>query len=184
MSRLLKGFMQRDVKARFEGIDGGIFISAQGLNAEKTYSFRAALHGQNVKYTIIRNAFARKAFIEFGFTAEAIDSVLQGPLGVVYTTEENSAVTAAKAIAAWKKSAKDRVVLYKGAFMDGEILDAKQAKGLESAPTKLEARGMLLGIIQAPVTTLLATIREPHARVVYLLEAYREKQAGGGDSPA
>lgn len=180
MSKVLKALMQREVQSRLDGVDGGIFVSAQGLNSEKTYDFRSALHGQNLKYTVIRNAFARKAFLEFGFDAAAIDSVLKGPLGVVYTTEENSATTAAKAIGAWKKAAKDKAVVYQGAFIDGEILNAKQAKELEKAPGKLEARAMLLGIIQAPVTQLMATIREPHARAVYLLEAYRKKQEEAG----
>jgi large subunit ribosomal protein L10 len=180
MSKLLKSLMQKEFKSGLEGVDGGIFISTQGLNAEKTYSFRSALHGQNLTFKVIRNAFVRKAFVEFGFPAEDMDKVLQGPLGLVYTTEENSATTAAKAIGAWKTAAKNKNVLYKGAFMDGEILNANQAKDLEKAPTKLEARAMLLGIIQAPVTSLLAQIREPHARVVYLLEAYRKKQEDAG----
>jgi large subunit ribosomal protein L10 len=180
MSKVLKSLMQRDTSARFDGVDGGVFVSAQGMDSEKTYAFRAAMHGQNIKYTVIRNAFARKTFVDAGYSAEELDKVLQGPLGVVYTTEENSATTSAKAIAAWKKASKDKVVLYKGAFMEGEVLNAKQAKELEKAPGKLEARAMLLGIIQAPVTQMLAQIREPHARVVYLLENYRKKLEEGG----
>lgn len=181
MSKLLKSLMQGEVKARFEGVDGGVFVSAQGLNSEKTYHLRKTLHEQGVKYTIVRNAFFQKAFSDFGYDPEALKGVLQGPLGVVYTNEENSAVTAAKALAAWKKEKKDKVILLQGAFMDGTVLNQTQATSLKDMPGKSEARAMLLGVMQAGITQLLATIREPHARVVYLLNSWKEKREEAGE---
>ena len=181
MSKLLKSLMQNEVKARFEGVDGGVLVSAQGLNSEKTYHFRKTMHEQGVKYTIVRNAFFQKAIGEYGYDTDELKKVLQGPLGVVYTEDENSAVVAAKALAAWKKEKKDKVILVQGAFMDGAVLGEKEANTLKDMPGKNEARAMLLGIMQAGITQLLATIREPHARVVYLLNSWKEKREEGGE---
>ncbi len=181
MSKVLKSIMREEVRTRFAGVDGGVIVTAQGLNSEKTFSFRSAMHGQGVKYTIIRNAFARDAFISFGYDAKEAAAVLKGPLAVVYTEEENSAPTAAKALMAWKKENKDKTILVKGGFMDGEIFGPKRAAGLKDLPTKDGARAMLLGIIQAPVTQMLATIREPHARVVYLLNSWKDKREEAGE---
>lgn len=180
-AKKLKTMMQGEFQSRLDGVDGGIFISTQGLNSEKTYSFRAALHARNIKFTIMRNAFARKAFTSNGYKLDQLDEILKGALGMVYTTEEGSATESAKAIDEWKRANKDKVVQWMGAFLDGEIMGPKQAKQLKDAPTKEQARAMLLGIIQAPVTQLLATIREPGARVVYLLNAYHDKRNEAGE---
>jgi len=179
MSKQLKTWMQSELSARFKGIDGGIFVSSDGLNSEATYSLRKTLHGQGVKYTVVRNAFLRKVFEAAGYSGAELKKVLKGPTGVVYTTEENSAPTAAKAFDAWKRDSKDKVLQYRGAFFDGAVLGPKDAEQLKSAPGKREARAMLLGVIQAPATKLLAQIREPHARVIYLLNNWREKREEG-----
>ncbi len=181
MSKLLKGMMRQETGARFDGVDGGVFVSTQGLNSEKTYDFRSTLHAKGVKFTIIRNAFAKHAFKELGYSDKALDKVLTGPLGVVYSTEENSAPSSARVIDEWKKANKDKLVLLRGAFMDGEIIGPKEAAQLKDAPTKEQARAQLLGVIQAPITQLLATIREPYARVVYLMNAWKDKREEAGE---
>jgi large subunit ribosomal protein L10 len=180
MSKILKSLMQGEIKARFDGVDGGVFVSSAGLNSEKTYDLRKTLNAQGVKFTVVRNAFVTKVFPEFGYDAEKLGEVLKGPVAVVYTTEENSAAVSAKAIAAWKKDNKDKVITWKGAFLDGQVLGAKDAEQLKNAPTKDGARAMLLGVIQAPATQMLATIREPHARIVYLLNNWKDEREKSG----
>lgn len=179
MSKQLKMLMRNELQARFQDVDGGIFVSTTGLNSEKTYDFRKVLHKQGVKFTLLRNALARQAFVENGYPAKALDKVLEGSIGVCYTVAENSAAVTAKILAAWKKDARDKIVQWKGAFLDGQILGAKDAEELRRAPSKSEARAMLLGALLAPATRLLSTIREPHARLIYLLDARREKQEKG-----
>jgi large subunit ribosomal protein L10 len=181
MSKKLKGMMRKETSARFTGVDGGVFVSTQGLNSEKTYDFRASLNAKGLKFTIIRNAFARHAFKELGYNEQALKQVLKGPLGVVYSKEENSAPTSARALDEWKTTNRDKIVLLHGAFMDGQIIGPKEVVTLKDAPTKEQARAQLLGAIQAPITQLLATIREPYARVVFLLNALKEKREEAGE---
>ena len=76
MSKVLKSLMRAEVKTRFESVDGGLFVSSQGLNSEKTYHLRKTLHEQGVKFTVVRNAFTLKAFLEFGFDSAGLDEVL------------------------------------------------------------------------------------------------------------
>ena len=72
MSKVLKAMIREELKSRFAQVDGGVFISSQGLNSEKTYSFRSALQARNVKFSVIRNAFTRQAFIEHGYPQREI----------------------------------------------------------------------------------------------------------------
>lgn len=176
MSKVLKGMIRDHYTSRFDGVDGGVFIRTQGLNSEKTYAFRAALHGRNLKYTVLRNAMARQAFRSYGYTDEQLDKVLEGPVGLVWTQDEGSALVAARVIDEWKRENKDKVVQWVGAYMDGQVLGDKDAKALKDAPDKDTARGMLAGVLQAGVTQMMATVREPAMRLLYALDAYHKKQ--------
>jgi ribosomal protein L10 len=178
MSKMMKGMIRDHYTSRFKDVDGGVFVRTQGLNSEKTYAFRAALHGRNLKYTVVRNAMARQAFREFGYTDEQIDVVLDGPVGLVWGKDEGSALNAARAIDEWKRENKDKVIQWVGAYMDGSTLDANDAKALKDAPTKEVARGMLAGALQAGVTQFMATVREPAMRLLYGLQAYHDKKEG------
>jgi large subunit ribosomal protein L10 len=180
MSRLLKAMMRTDIESRLNGVDGGVFVSTQGLNSELTYDFRVALNARNLRYMVLRNALARQALEAQGFDQAELKKIFTGNMGVVFGAEEGSACAAARAIDEWKTEKRDKVIEWKGAFMEGDLLGPKDAKSLKDAPTKDQARAMLLGIIQAPVTQFLATIREPFARIVYVLNNYHKKREEEG----
>ena len=183
-NKMLKASIRDELTDRFRSIDGGVFINVQALNSERTYLFRKALNDRKVKFQVVRNRLARDAFVGHGYVAAELDNVLKGPVGVLYTEEENSATTAAKFLAEWKREVKDKLVEWKGAFLEGQVLGAKAAEQLKDAPSKNEARAMLLGTIQAPIVQLLRTIREPEARIIYVLNAMREKREEGGEKAA
>lgn len=84
-------------------------------------------------------------------------------------------------VAEWKTETRDKIVKWKGAFLDGEVVGADAAEDLKNAPTKDQARAMLLGLLQAPATQLLGTVREPYARVAYLLKAFADKREEAGE---
>lgn len=179
MSRVLKAYMRGEIAAKFDGVDGGLLVTAQGLDSEKTYAFRSALQSRNLRYTVLRNSLARQAFTAMGYDADELRTVLKGPVGVVYTTEDGSAALAAKAVADWKKENKDKLVILAGGLLDGEVVSAKDAKTLKDMPTKDDARAMLLGTLQAGATKLLGTIREPIQGLACVLQNYHDKKEKG-----
>lgn len=178
MSRMLKGFMRDEMAASFDGVDGGLLVSTQGLNSEKTYAFRRALHGRNLSYMVLRNSLARHALVGMGYDNESLRKVLTGMVGVIYSKEEGSAPLAARALEDWKRETRDKIVLVKGALFDGQVVPADDAMALKDAPTKEQARAQLLGTLQAGATKLLGTIREPYAGIVYILQNYHDKREG------
>jgi len=187
VSKFLKSLMRDELREKLDGADSGVFIRTKGLNSEKTYGFRAALQAQGLKYTVLRNALALQAFSELGYPPDAFEKagVFDGPVGVVYSkTAEDGALLSAKTIAAWKRDNKDKVIKWAGAYMDGAVLDAKDAQALKDAPGKDEARGMLAGVLLAPVTQLMGTINEPAMRLLYALDAKKRKMEDEGGEAA
>jgi large subunit ribosomal protein L10 len=184
MSKQLKTLMREALETKFEGIDGGVLVNAQGLNSEQTYAFRKALHAKRLKYTMVRNAIAARALAGKGYKVADLEKVMTGPLGLVYSKDEGSAVLGAKVLFDWKKETRDKVVEWKGAIVDGQVLGAKDAEALRNAPGKKEARAMVAGALQAPIVKLAATFKEMYARFAYAIHALEEKKGGGGEAPA
>jgi ribosomal protein L10 len=179
MSKELKTMMREALDAKFEGVDGGILINANGLNSEKTYAFRKAMHAKKLKYTVVKNAIAARAFMGKGYSQKALDGVLKGPVGILYSKDEGSATLSAKALFDWKRDNKDKIIEWKGAFVDGAVVGGKDAEALRNAPGKREARAMLAGALQAPIVKLAATLKEMYARFAYAIHALEEKRGGG-----
>ena len=73
------------------------------------------------------------------------------------------------------KKTNDRLVPTAIAFA-GEVRPPEDLKLLADMPTLDEARGQLLGLLQAPATQLVRTLAEPGGQFVRLLAAYRDKQ--------
>lgn len=182
MSKQLKELMRDELTQRFAGVDGGVFVSTQGLNSEQTYAFRKALQAGKLKYTVLRNALARQAFMAYGYKGAELEKVLTGPIGVVYTREAGSAMAGARAIDTWKRESRDKIVQWKGAFLDGTVLGPKDAEQLKNAPTKRDAQAMLAGALQAPISKFAGTLQECYAKLAYGVDALRKKREEGGEA--
>ena len=59
-------------------------------------------------------------------------------------------------------------------------LGLKEAKDLDkvaSLPTKQQALGQLVGLLQAPISKFVRTLAEPHAKLVRTIAAVKDKKA-------
>ncbi len=178
MSRFLKALMKDQLASRFDGVDGGVVIGTAGLNSELTYDLRKTLHGHKLKYTVVRNSLIKNTFEEMGYPRKELNLHFKGPCGIVWGNVEGSAMAGARAISEWKKDRRDKIVLWKGAFMEGAVMGPAEAQDLKDAPTRDQAYAMLAGILQAPITQLMATVAEPAKSVVYVMDAYKRKLEG------
>lgn len=176
MSKQLKTLMREALEAKFEKVDGGVVINASLLNSEQTYAFRKAMHARKLRFTVVRNAIAARALMGKGYKQKDLEKIFKGPVGVVYTDADGGPTQAAKAVYDWKKETRDKVVEWKGAFIDGQVLGPKDAEALRSAPGKQEVRAQLAGALQAPIVKLAATFKEMYARFAYAIHALEEKK--------
>ena len=176
MSKQLKTLMREALEAKFVDVEGGVLINANGLNSEQTYAFRKAMHARKLRFTVVRNAIAARAFMGKGYKEAELDRVLKGPVGLVYSGDEGGAVIAAKSVFEWKKETRDKLIEWKGALVDGQVLGPKDAEALRNAPGKREVRAMLAGALQAPIVKFAATLKEMYARFAYAIHALEEKK--------
>jgi large subunit ribosomal protein L10 len=118
----------------------------------------------------VKNTLARKAVA--GTQFECIGKSLKGPLVLAFSKDDPGA--AARLVKAF---AKDNDKLKATLVSLGEsVLSAKDLDKVASLPTLDAARATLLGLLQTPASRLVRTIVEPHASLVRVIAAVKDKR--------
>lgn len=142
----------------------------QGLTVLEMNELRTKARAAGVYMRIVRNTLARRAFEGTSFAC--MSDSLVGPLVLAFSKEEPGA--AARLIRDFAKQHDTLEV--KSLSIDGQVFDASHLASMASLPNLQEARGMLLGLLQAPASQLVRTLAEPQAKFVRLLAAQRDAQ--------
>ncbi len=143
----------------------------RGMSVAEMSELRTRAKQANVHLRVVRNTLARRAFEDTKF--ECTSERLSGPLVLAFSREEPAA--AARVVKEFTRH-NDKLVVRFLSF-DGKALEASEIDVLASLPTREEALAQLMSVILAPVTKLVRTLAEPHAGLVRVLDAYRDKQA-------
>lgn len=148
--------------------ESAIAAEYRGLSVAQMTELRAKARGEGVYVRVIKNTLAKRA-IE-GTDFECLRDALQGPLLLAFSREDPGA--AARIIKAF---AKDHEALATKAVVIGGTLYGPEDLGrLASLPNLEQARAMLLGVLQAPLTALARTLAEPPAMLARVLAARGE----------
>ena len=151
--------------------DGHSLVAAEyrGLSVAEMSELRAQAKQANVHLRVVRNTLARRAFENTDF--ECASERLKGPLVLAFSREEPA--SAARVIKDFARS-NDKLRVQFLSF-DGKALEAADIGVLANLPTREEALAQLMSVILAPAAKFVRTLAEPHASLVRVLDAYREK---------
>lgn len=160
-----------EVNATAQTALSAVAAEYSGLTVTQMTEFRAKARAQGVFVKVVKNTLAKRA-IE-GTEFECLKDVLQGPLVLVFSTEDPG--SAARVVKDFAKE-NDKLVTTAVA-VGGQVYPASDLERLASLPTLDQARAILLGVFQAPASQLVRTLAEPSAMLVRTLAAYADKQA-------
>ena len=144
----------------------------KGLDVAEMTSLRRSARSAGVYLRVVRNTLARRALE--GTQFECMRETLTGPLLLAFSSEEPG--SAAKVIRDFARENQKLVVRL--IALDGRLLDTAEIESVANMPTQDQARAMLLGLLQAPLSKFLRVLSEPEAKFLRLLDARREQQAG------
>ena len=147
----------------------------RGLTVTQMTDLRAKARKSNVYLRVVKNTLARKAIAGTAF--ECVGRSLKGPLILAFSKDDPGA--AARLV---KTFAKDHDKLVPTVVsLGGAALTAKDLDKVASLPTKQQALGQLVGLLQAPISKFVRTLAEPHAKLVRTIAAVKDqKQAASG----
>ena len=163
---------KRELVSSLNGVlkDTGVIVVARnaGLVAAQSADFRRRVKAAGGSVRVAKNRLAALALN--GTDAEGIKVLLKGPVILAYSKDP---IAAAKAAVAYAKDNEKLVIL--GGAMGKTVLDAKAVKALADLPSLDVLRAQLLGVINAPATKLVRTIKEPGSALARLLQAKVDK---------
>ncbi len=167
----------REIDAILAGTDYCFLLDYAGLTVSAFAALRAELRKAGATARVVKNRFLSSVARAKGW--EGLDGLLKGQTAVIIGRGDPAEV--AKTLVAFLKKHERAAV--KGAQLDRSLLGPAEVKTLSDLPPKDVLRGMLLGTLLAPATSLVRVLAAPLTSVLYVLTA-KSGQAGDGASAA
>lgn len=153
--------------------DGALSLVAaeyRGISVPDMTNLRRDARNAGVTLRIVRNTLAIRALK--GTTFEPISERLKGPIMLAFSGKDISA--AAKVLRNFMKT--NEKLQVKALSLQGKVLDSTHLEAVAKLPSFEEAIAKMLSCMKAPITTLVRTMAEPHAKLVRTLAAIRDKK--------
>jgi large subunit ribosomal protein L10 len=148
----------------------------QGLTVEEITKLRGELRKDGSTYAVVKNTLFKIAAGEA--IAKQLDAYLAGPTGIVFAGTDP--VAPAKAIKQFADDSKKLGI--KAAYIDGQLVDAKQVNVLASLPPKIELIAKLVGTLASPLRGLVTVLSGNQSGLVRALNAIREQKDAAGSN--
>ena len=162
-----KQAMVTEVQAVAQSAHSVVAAEYRGLTVSQLTGLRAKARQSGVWMRVVKNTLARRAVT--GTPYECIAGKLKGPLILAFSKDDPGA--AARVVKEFAKG-NDKLVPTLVA-LGGQVYPAADIDRVASLPTRAQALGMLLGVMQAPVIKLVRTLAEPAAMLVRTVAAVK-----------
>ena len=171
MNRTEKAAVIDRLRTELADVPAVVVTDFKGLNVESVDALRSALRKAEVKYEVVKNTLARAAVA--GTAKENMAELLKGNSAIAYHAEDPA--LPAKILIDFKKDHEN--LAFKGAWLDGSVLDENGVTALSKLPGKDELRAKILGLLTAAPTKFVRTVVAAPTTFVQVLRA-RELQLG------
>lgn len=161
--------MVSEVSKRLEGLSNFLVIDYKGLKANQAVELRKDLRQNDSNMMVIKNSVAANALTKLG-TAE-IKKYFEGMSAIVYGKDP---VTISKKVISYKD--KNKVLNVKCAYIEGKFVNVSEVKKLSELPSREQLLGQVVWTIAAPMTGLVRSLNAISTKLVYAVNAIKEKR--------
>lgn len=159
-----------EIQEKLQKSQSVMFLDYRGLTVSEVTELRNKMRAAGVEYKVIKNTMMRRAAKEAG--VEGLDEILEGPTAVAFGYEDP--VAPAKILVDFIENAKKTQL--KGGVLAGRAMSQAEIKDLASLPSKEQLLAKLMGSLNAPVTGLVMALSGISRKLVYALNAIKEKK--------
>jgi large subunit ribosomal protein L10 len=158
--------------------DTAILFGFAGLKVTEVTELRRQVRGTRSKYIVVKNTLARRAVQ--GTPLEAMSELFEGPTAVVYN--KANAVALARVLTTFAKTNPNLV--FKGAFVEGKAVAAKEIAAIADLPSREELVSKLLFLVQSPLRRLVMVLNGPVRGLAVTLHQIAEQKSKSGEAGA
>ena len=170
MSKYVKGLLQQELEKKFTGVSEFLVLETRGIDGNENNEMRGVLKEKGINVAIVKNAMMRRAMESIDMSG-ASALFQEGPCAVAYGGD--SVVDIAKEVNDWVK--KINAVNFKGAYVDGSVVDATGAAALAKMKSRVELQGDVVMMANAPGSNLAGAISGPGGVIAGCIESLVEK---------
>ena len=171
MSKFVKELFKTELEQKFADVDDFLVVVTKGLSGNENNEMRGVLLEKGIKLSVVKNSVMRRALESLDMPA-AIELFAEGPCTVAYGGD--SIVDVAKEFSDQAKTLK--VLEFAGAFVDGEVVDAKGAEALSKMPNRAELQGTIVMLANSPGRQVAGAIAGPGGIIAGCIKAIADKE--------
>jgi len=143
------------LRENLDGVTTLFLLENHGLNVNDVNRLRSDVRKSDATYKVVKNTVVRLA-VE-GTEMEGITPFLTGPKVLAYTGGDGVAL--AKVLKDFIK--KHPELQFEQAFLEGQILEAKEAEKIAELPSREELITKLAYLLQSPIRRLAVALNAP-----------------------
>jgi large subunit ribosomal protein L10 len=162
------------LRENLQGVNTLFLLENHGLNVNDVNVLRSEVRKTEATYKVVKNTVVRLA-VE-GTDMEGITPFLTGPKVIAYTGGDGVAL--AKVLKDFIK--KHPELRFEQAFLEGQILEAKDAEKIADMPSRDELLAKLVNLLQSPIRRLAVALNAPVQQFANVLGQIAEK---GDEAP-
>jgi len=172
MSYYVKGLVQKEYEKRFTGVESFLVMQTIGIGGVDNNVMRGELKKKGIRMMVVKNSLMRKTMESLGHSG-ATSLFEAGPCTVIFGGD--SVVDVAKEMEGWIRKKKD-VLVVRGAYVEGEILEAKAAAALSKMPTRAELHGQIAAAALSPGAKVVGAMLAPSRAIAGCVKSLIEKK--------
>lgn len=175
MTKAEKAAAIEGLKDKFSNVSYFYLTDASTLTVEQVNNFRRLCFEKGVEMRVVKNTLAQKALESFPeeMNYDALYESLKGPTAILFTETAN---VPAKVLKEFRKES-DKPIL-KAAYIESAVfIGDDQIDSLSKLKSKEELIGDVIGLLQSPAKTVIASLQSGGQTLSGLLKALEERAA-------
>jgi len=176
MPNLVNKILLNDLQREFQQMGSCVVVAFDKLQPQQDLEIRGKLRAAGVKYRVVRNRLARKAFESMKLD---LKPALTGKCGVAIAQKEG-AIQAAKALRDYIKKQKQSPISIMGGVVEGQAYLGAAAETIADLPDRTTINTKLVTAISGPARSIATILNAVAGGLARCIQARVDQQSKAG----